>query len=125
MKTVAILGASTNPDKYGNRAVRAFGEKGFEVFPVNPRADEIAGCKSYPDIAAVPKRPDVVSLYLPPALLLQELPRIKEKGCAGLWLNPGTDTPEVVALAAELGLNAVVGCSLVGLVSGRLSADDE
>lgn len=125
MKTVAIIGASTNPEKYGNRAVRAFAEKGFEVYPVNPRAEEIEGWRSYPDIAAVPVRPDVVSLYLPPALLLSELSRIQTKGCDELWLNPGTDTPEVIALAEELGFNTVVGCSLVGLVSGRLSAGAE
>ncbi len=125
MKTVAILGASTNPEKYGNRALRAFAENGFGVYPVNPRAGAIEGFKSFPDITAVPVRPDVVSVYLPPALLMPELPRILEKGCDELWLNPGTDTPEVIARADELGLNLVVGCSLVGLVSGRLSAADE
>ncbi|MFT4691989.1 MAG: CoA-binding protein [Verrucomicrobiia bacterium] len=120
MKTVAILGASTNRSKYGNRAVHAFGDKGYSVFPVNPRANEIEGLVSYPDIAAVPEKPDVVSVYLPPTILLEALPDIADRGCGELWLNPGTDTPEVIALAEELKLNAVIGCSLVGLVSGRL-----
>lgn len=122
MKSAAIIGASTNPEKYGNRAVRAFAEKGFEVYPVNPRADEIEGWKCFPDIASAPEQPDVISVYLPPTVLLETLPAIKERGCDELWLNPGTDTDEVIKRAEELGLNVVVGCSLVGLISGRLSS---
>lgn len=119
-KTVAVLGASTNPEKYGNRAVREFAAKGYEVYPVNPRAEQVEGLDCHPDIAAVPGAADVVSAYLPPALLLKVLPDVAKAGCGELWLNPGTDTPEVIAAAEELGLNPVVGCSLVALVSGRL-----
>lgn len=124
MKSVAILGASTNPEKYGNKAVRAFAEKGFTVFPVNPRANVIEGWDCQPDIASLPERPDVVSLYLPPALLLEQLPAIRDKGCDELWLNPGTDTPEIVEKAEQLGLNAVIGCSLVGLATGQLAVNE-
>jgi uncharacterized protein len=120
VKTVAILGASTNRSKYGNRAIHAFGDKGYNVFPVNPRAQEIEGLICYADISSVPEQPDVVSAYLPPAILLDVLSDVADCGCGELWLNPGTDTPEVIAAAEELGLNAVIGCSLVGLVSGRL-----
>jgi len=124
MKTVAIPGASTNPDKYGNKAVRAFAEHGFEVYPVNPRADEIEGIETFDDIQSVPERPNVVSVYLPPNILFAALPAIAAKGCDELWLNPGTDTPEVIARAEELNLNCVIGCSLVGLVSGQLNSAD-
>lgn len=124
MKTVAIPGASTNPDKYGNKAVRAFAEKGFEVYPVNPRAAEIEGIETYIDIQSVPKRPNVVSVYLPPKILIDTLPAIAAKGCDELWLNPGTDTPEVITAAEALNLNCVIGCSLVGLVSGQLDSAD-
>lgn len=125
MKTVAVLGASTNPEKYGHRAVVAFGEHGFTVWPVNPRATEVAGTACHAGVDALPGRPDVATAYLPPALLLEVLPAVAELGCDELWLNPGTDTPEVIAHARELGLNAVVGCSLVALASGRLHAADE
>lgn len=124
MKTVAIPGASSNPDKYGNKAVRAFAEKGFEVFPINPRAELIEGLDTYPDIDSIPARPNVVSVYLPPKILLTALPAIATKGCDELWLNPGTDTDDVIQAAEKLGLNCVIGCSLVGLVSGRLNAED-
>lgn len=113
MKTVAILGASTNRVKFGNKAVRAFAQQGFEVYPVNPRADEIEDIAACPSITDVPVRPDIVTVYLPPALVLKELPAIAEKGCGQLWLNPGTASPEVIAEAERLGLDVIQDCSLL------------
>lgn len=113
MKTVAVIGASTNRAKFGNKAVRAFAQQGCEVYPVNPRADEIEDIGACPSIAAVPVRPDIVSVYLPPALVLKELPAIAEKGCGELWLNPGTASPDVIAEAERLGLTIVQDCSLL------------
>lgn len=125
MKSVAVLGASTNPEKYGHRAVVAFAAKGFTVYPINPRADQVAGHPCLSDLTDLPARPDVVSAYLPPQLLLGTLSAVAECGCEELWLNPGTDTPEVLSRAAELGLNTVQGCSLVALASGRLKVANE
>lgn len=125
MKSAVILGASTNPEKFGHRAVVAFASKGFEVYPVNPRAESVANLPCLADIGAVPGRPNVVSAYLPPKLLLETLPAIAAKGCDELWLNPGTDTPDVIAAAKELGLKPVIACSLVALAGGRLKGEDE
>lgn len=115
MKTVAIVGASTNRAKYGNKAVRAFLQKGYRVYPVNPKEAEIEGLPAYATISDVPVRPDLVSIYLPPTLLLKALPDIAAKGCDELWLNPGTESDEVLALAADLGLNVIQACSVVGI----------
>jgi predicted CoA-binding protein len=115
MKTVAIIGASTDRSKFGNKAVRAFQERGYRVFPVNPKATEVEGLPSYPSITAVPARPDIVSVYLPPAVLIKVLPEIAAKGCDELWLNPGTESPEVLAEAERLGLNVIQACSIVGI----------
>lgn len=115
MKTVAILGASANRDKFGNKAVRAYAAQGYSIFPVNPRESSIEGWPSYTSIRDVPQRPDVVSLYLPPAVGLASLPDIAARGCDELWLNPGADSPELVAAAEKLGLNVIQACSIVGL----------
>ena len=65
--TVAIVGASTDRRKYGNKAVRAFAAQGYEVFPIHPTAAEIEGHKAYPSVLDLPvPRLDRVSLYLPP-----------------------------------------------------------
>lgn len=115
MKTIAILGASNDRRKFGNKAVRAFRQQGFRVFPVNPREQTIEGLTAYKSIADVPVRPEMVSVYLPPAILLAVLPEIAAKGCDELWLNPGTESDEVLRECERLGLNVVQACSIVGI----------
>ena len=115
MKTVAILGASADRNKYGNKAVRAFAQQGYTVYPVNPRETEIEGAPAYRSILDVPARLDMVSVYLPPPVLLKVLPEIAQKGCDELWLNPGSESDEVLAEATRLGLHVIQACSILGV----------
>ncbi len=115
MKTVAIIGASNDRSKYGNKAVRAFLRQGFTVYPVNPNEREVEGLAAYKSIRDVPVRPDRISVYVPPPVLLKLLPEIAAKGCAELWLNPGTESDEVLATAERLGINVVQACSILGV----------
>lgn len=115
MKTVAVIGASADRAKFGNKAVRAFRRQGYLVFPINPKATEVEGLPAFGSISAIPVRPNRVSVYVPPAVLLKLLPEIATKGCDELWLNPGTESAEVLAGAERLGLNVVQACSIVGL----------
>jgi predicted CoA-binding protein len=114
-KTIAIIGASANRSKFGNIAVRAFVRQGWKVYPVNPVESEIEGLPVFKSIAEVPVRPHLVSIYLPPPVLLKILPDIAARGCDELWLNPGTESPEVLAAAEGLGLNVIQACSIVGI----------
>ncbi|MFM7215527.1 MAG: CoA-binding protein [Verrucomicrobiota bacterium] len=113
--TVAILGASTDRNKFGNKAVRAYLQSGFRVFPINPKEPAVEGLPSFPSIRDVPERPEVISVYLPPPVTLKLLPDIAQRGCEELWLNPGADSGEVVAAAESLGLKVVQACSIVAL----------
>jgi hypothetical protein len=115
MKTVAIIGASNDRAKFGNKAVRAFQRQGYQVYPVNPKEAEIEGLPAFKSIRDVPVRPDMISVYLPPAVLLKVLPEIAARGCGELWLNPGTESDEVLAEAERLGLRVIQACSIVGL----------
>jgi len=115
MKTVAIIGASNNRSKFGYKAVRAFLQQGYEVFPVNPKEETIAGLRTFKSIRDVPGRLEKVSVYLAPAVLLKLLPEIAAKGCDELWLNPGTESDAVLAEAERLGLNVIQACSIVGV----------
>ena len=115
MKTVAVIGASNDRNKFGNKAVRAFQQQGFRVFPVNPKETEIEGLPVYRTILEVPVRPEMVSVYLPPRVLMRILADIAAKGCEELWLNPGTESDEVLAEAGRLGLNVIQACSIVGV----------
>lgn len=115
MKSVAIIGASNDRNKFGNKAVRAFLRQGYTVFPVNPKELQVEGQRAFTSIHEVPARPDMVSVYLPPPVLLKVLPDIAAKGCDELWLNPGTESPEVLAEAERLGLKVIQACSIIGV----------
>ena len=114
MKTIAIIGASADRSKFGNKAVRAFVRQGYTVYPVNPKEAEIEGLPAFKSIANVPVRPDLISVYLPPPVLLKVLPAIAAKGCDEFWLNPGTESDEVLVEAERLRLNIIQACSIVG-----------
>ena len=113
MKSVAVIGASNNREKYGNKAVRAFASTGHKVFPVHPALHEVETLRCYKDVRDVPERPNIVSVYVGPDRLLQILPGIAARGCDELWLNPGTESSEVLAKARELGLKVRQLCSII------------
>ena len=115
MKTVAVLGASRDRTKFGNKAVRAFLQQGFTVYPVNPKETEIEGLPCFRTVTDVPVRPYRVSVYLPPSVLFGLLPTIAARGCDELWLNPGSESDVVVAEAERLGLTVIQACSIVAI----------
>ena len=114
--TIAILGASGDRSKFGNKAVRAYVRQGYRVFPINPNADQVAGVPAFHSLQDVPvERLDRISVYLPPAVTAKMLDQIAAKGCNELWLNPGSASPEIVERATELGLNVVQACSILDI----------
>jgi hypothetical protein len=114
--TVAILGASADRSKFGNKSVRAHLAQGYTVYPVNPKGGQIEGLPVYRSLADIPEdHLSRVSVYLPPAVALGVLEEIAGKGCDELYLNPGSDSEEVIARARELGLDPIIACSIVDL----------
>lgn len=112
--TVAIIGASADRSKYGNKSVRAHLAQGYDVYPVNPKGGEIEGLQAYASIAEVPvDKLTRISLYVPPAVGMQLIESIAAKGCDELWLNPGSESDELAAKAKELGLEPIIACSIV------------
>jgi predicted CoA-binding protein len=113
--SVAVLGASRDRRKYGNKAVRAYMESGFTVLPVNLSEETIEGLKAYPTLDAIPEPVDFVSLYVPPAVGLKALPAIAAMKPKEVWLNPGAESDELIEAAADLHLRVIVACSIVAL----------
>lgn len=112
--TIAILGASANRRKYGNRAVRAYVQRGYDVYPIHPNAQTIEGLRVYRTIAEVPNKPlDRISVYLPPEIGAVVLGGIHPDDAREIWLNPGAESDEVLTKAKSLGLPVIVGCSIV------------
>jgi predicted CoA-binding protein len=116
MPTAAVIGASPQRHKFGNKAVRAFAAAGYVVYPVNPNVAAVEGRPTVPSVVQVPARPlDVVTIYLPPAVTLQVLDEVAQVGPGLVWLNPGAYDAAVLARARDLGLNVRPGCSIVGI----------
>jgi predicted CoA-binding protein len=114
-KIVAVIGASSNRSKFGNRAVRAFRQQGYTVIPINPNEQEVEGLKSYASVLDVPGPIDMASLYLPPEIGEQVIGEIAQKGIAEVWLNPGAESDELIARAKALNIQPIVACSIVAI----------
>jgi hypothetical protein len=113
MKRVAVLGASQLRHKFGNKSVRAHQAAGWEVFPINLSGEEVEGLTTYRKLADIPGELDRISVYLPPPVTLELLPEMAERPGAEIWFNPGASDAAVRALAKELDLRTVDGCSIV------------
>ena len=114
-RVVAVVGASRDRRKYGNKAVRAFLHSGYEVVPINPEGGIIEGIPAYPSVLDVPRSIDLATIYVQPTIGEQVIDEIARKGIEEVWLNPGADGSRVVARARALGLEPILDCSIVGI----------
>jgi len=115
MPSVAVIGASSAQQKFGNKAVRAYLRQGWTVYPVNPSEKTIEGLAVYATLADVPGPVDRVSMYVPPSVGITLLDAIKAKGAPELFLNPGSESDELLERAAALGLDPIQACSIVDI----------
>lgn len=114
-KTIAVVGASADRRKFGNKCVRAFASAGWTVYPIHPSETEVEGLPVFRSVGDVPAdKLDVVSVYLNPKVGLGVLPTFTAKPVGEVWFNPGAESSELLAKATELGLHAIPACSLVG-----------
>jgi predicted CoA-binding protein len=114
-KIVAVIGASANRRKFGNKAVRAFRDAGYTVVPINPHEQTIEGVPCFRSVLDVPGTIDMVTVYLPPDALSPVLRELAARPVGEVWLNPGADRDDVVAAARALGLHVIVACSILGV----------
>jgi predicted CoA-binding protein len=113
-RTIAIIGASSQRRKFGNKAVRAYLDAGYTVYPVHPKEERIEGLPVYHSVADIPGPVAMASLYVPPAVGAAMLDEIAAKGIRIVWANPGAESPELVEKGTKLGLEVYVACSIVG-----------
>ena len=115
MKTVAVVGASSNRHKFGNKALRAFEKRGYRVIPVNPNEAEVEGHPTFKSVVDIPGEVHLATIYVPPRVGVSVMDDVAKKGIAEVWLNPGADDPAVVRRAKELGLKTVQTCSILAI----------
>ena len=111
----AVVGASTNREKFGNKVLRAYLRKGMKVYPINPRAEEIEGVRAYPDFRSLPERVRGVSIITPPPITETVVVEAADAGARFVWMQPGAESEESVRLARERGLEVIAdgSCFLV------------
>jgi predicted CoA-binding protein len=114
-RIVAVIGASSNRNKFGNKALRAFEHRGYTVLAINPNEPEVEGHTTYASVLDVPGTIDMATVYIPAEAGVTVMEQLAAKGVPEVWLNPGADEAPVVDRARELGLNIVRDCSIVGI----------
>ncbi len=112
---VVVLGASPNPERYSNQAVRDLLAHGHTVLPIHPRAAEIHGQPCFKSLQAIEKPVDTVTLYVgadKSTALLEHILLLKPKR---IIFNPGSENPTLEEIAQTQHIETVQGCTLVML----------
>lgn len=119
-RTYAVVGASRDRSKFGNRVLRAYLEHGYLVVPVNPREREIEGLAAVPSLAQLPRKVDGISIVTPPDVSGAVTVEALTLGYRNLWFQPGSEHLEAVRAARAAGARVLAygPCVLVAL-SGR------
>ena len=112
---IAVIGASIDRAKFGNKAVRAYKERGSKVFPVNPKEKEIEGLKCFNSLKEINEQIDFASIYLPPKIGLTIVSDLKEKRIKKVYLNPGTESDELIKALNKAGIIPILECSILAL----------
>jgi uncharacterized protein len=116
-KRFAVAGASANREKYGNKVLRVYQQRGLDVVPVNPKDGEIEGLTAYTNLSNVPGAIDGISIITPPKVTEAVVTQALSRGIKHFWMQPGAESPAAIALAEQAGANVIAGgpCILVKL----------
>ena len=106
--TVAVVGATDRPGKYGGIIYRDLKAKGFRVFAVNPYRDEVDGDPCYRSLDHLPEPPAIVNYVVPPRRTLDTLRAARRLGHLNAWVQPGAEDDDVVAYLETEGFNFLV-----------------
>ncbi len=115
MPSVAIIGASNDRSKYGNKAVRAYIRQGYTVYPVNPKEKIVEGLTTYPSVTDIEGNIDRITMYVPPQVGEKLLDGIASKKPKELYVNPGAESDALVEKAHKLGLEPILACAILDL----------
>jgi hypothetical protein len=111
---IALVGASNDPAKFGNRIFRDLVAKGYAVWPVNPRELEIEGVAAHADLESLPSKPDIVNFVVPPKVALVVAKQALALGICRLWFQPGSESDELKAwLVEQEGVSALTDACIM------------
>ena len=114
----AVVGASRDRAKYGNKVLRAYLQQRRAVYPVNPTAIEVEGLAAFPRLSSLPEPVHGISIITPPAITEQIVEEAHQAGIKHLWMQPGAQSAKAVARARSLGMNVIGGDACILVVLG-------
>jgi len=116
--TFAVVGASNDRWKYGNKVLRCYLQNGRRAIPVNPRSDVVEGIAAVPDLASLPEPVHGASIITQPEVTEQVVEEAAKAGITRLWMQPGAESDRAIGRARELGLSVIAGGPCVLVVLG-------
>ena len=114
-RTVAVVGASSDRQKFGNKALRAYMAEGYTVIPINPNEREVEGLKTFASVLDVPGPIDMATVYVQPEIAMRLLDEFEQKGIPEVWINPGAETDEMIDTARKRKTKVIFACSIIGV----------
>ena len=111
----AVVGASNDKAKYGNRIYLKLRESGYKVYPVNRREQLIEGDTAYSSLTDLPEPPAVINMVVPPSESPAVVEQAKAAGAQAIWFQPGAENPVAAQWAQDHGLDVIEACILVQL----------
>ena len=118
--TVAVVGATDNPSKYGSIIYRDLKRKGYRVFPVNPNRSTVDGDRAYDHLQDLDRDPTIVNIVVPPEVTLEILDQCLEMGLMNVWLQPGAESPESMGFLQRNNFNYLANACI--MVESRMNA---
>tara|TARA_Y100000748_G_C15215980_1_gene379299 strand:+ start:100 stop:483 length:384 start_codon:yes stop_codon:yes gene_type:complete len=98
---IALVGASNNRNKYGNKILLDLLSKNYNVVPINQKEDAIAGLKAYTKVQDLPSRPSIINFVVPPEIGLDITKELVEEGYDNFWYQPGAESEDIVNFLAQ------------------------
>jgi len=103
VRIVAVVGASRNPEKWGHKVFKTLLERypDLKVYPINPKAETILGRRAYPNLRALPEKPDLVITVVPPKITESIVKEAVDLGVKYIWMQPGSESEDAIAYAEK------------------------
>ncbi len=113
-----VVGASSKPEKYGNKVLRCYLQNGRKAVPVNPVEKQIEGIPCVQSVSDLPPEVSSISVITPPVVTEKVVEQAIGKGIRNIWMQPGAESRAAVAKCRENGINVIADGSCVLVVLG-------
>lgn len=106
-RTVAIVGASSNPERHSHAVTAYLKTAGYDVIPIRPDGADVAGLRAYPSLAEVAGPVDLVVIFRRPEAVPPHIAEAAARRIEAVWLQPGVWSPDSEAEARRHGVTLI------------------